>query len=469
MDCVCAVKRKTKVGVAMRWMLTLLSMLPCAVCASGLCYIYNIRSELTRVMGGDGVLYGYEYDLAGNLKWSCVGCNTNVYTVNCLNQYTTVTDSDGNVHQFTYDEDGNLVQDNRRIYIWDSASRMEISRPLPGEGGFAIRNYYDAFSRRVKKETWFVSPFGTYPPERPVSTTTYVYDGNLLACETVEEVGGTIKRTEYSWGRDISGSLDGAGGVGGLVAVKIDDSTYVPVYDVGGNIVAYCNSSGTVVAERHYSPFGQMISARGEGDSLFRRLHFWFSTKYLDHETGLYYFGGRFYSPFLCRWLNRDPIGEQGGLNLYAFCRNDPINHYDKNGCAYFAKRALGGGQGGPVSFDGHLTAFNDWLDRRNLELAHEQLFFQDGKLPNSVGYGKENLNNEGMAGYVVTSGGYDDCIMRIAVEKVKSPPYSAIGSLRNMKYNCQDYAASLRSKYREIKNSKEARCRCKRKGRWQR
>lgn len=73
------------------------------------------------------------------------------------------------------------------------------------------------------------------------------------------------------------------------------------------------------------------------------------------------------------------------------------------------------------------------------------------------------------MVGYRVTSGGYDDCIMRIAVEQVKPAPYSAIGRLWNVKYNCQDYADSLRSKYHEIKNSKEVRCRCEMKGRWQR
>ena len=293
--------------------------LPLVVCASDVHYKYNARSELTRVTRAGEVLYGYEYDLAGNLIWSCNGSRTNVYERNCLNQYTTVSDSEGNVYRFTYDEDGNLVQDNRRVYIWDSGSRLEVSRPLPGEGGVAIRDSYDAFGRRVKKDTWYVAPFGTYPPERPISTTTYMFDGSLLVRETIEEIGGTVKQTEYIWGKDISGSLDGAGGVGGLLAVKIDGATYVPIYDVGGNITAYCSSSGSVVAERNYSPFGQMISARSDNDPLFRRLHFWFSTKYLDLETGLYYFGGRFYSPFLCRWLNRDPIGEQGASTFTPF------------------------------------------------------------------------------------------------------------------------------------------------------
>lgn len=440
----------------MKCLLEVLGIMPLSIFASDIHYVYNTRSELTRVMRGDEVLYGYEYDLAGNLKWSCAGCSTNVYAVNCLNQYTTVTDSDGNVHQLTYDEDGNLVMDFRRIYTWDSASRMEISRPLPGEGGFAIRNYYDALSRRVKKETWFVAPLGTYPPERPISTTTYVYDGVLPILEVIEEVGGTVRRTEYNWGKDLSGTLEGAGGVGGLVSVKIDDAVYVPQYDVGGNIISYTDSSGAVVARRIYSAFGQMISGHGM-PAIYARLHIWFSTKYCDRETGLYYFGGRFYSPFLCRWLNRDPIGEQGGLNLYAFCRNDPINHYDKNGCAYFVKRRLD-----YFPWVRGLSENAD-LDIENRELVHEHLIFEDDGPTSGAGYfgdGKVHENDHWQkVKWVRVPGHYNDCVMRKAVDSVKPKPYTLIGSNQ---YNCQDYADDLRAKYRELIRDKKIRCECR-------
>jgi RHS repeat-associated protein len=55
-----------------------------------------------------------------------------------------------------------------------------------------------------------------------------------------------------------------------------------------------------------------------------------FSTKYFDAETGLYYYGYRFYHPVLMRWLNRDPIEEEGGLNLYGFCGNNTIQRFRK-------------------------------------------------------------------------------------------------------------------------------------------
>ena len=54
-----------------------------------------------------------------------------------------------------------------------------------------------------------------------------------------------------------------------------------------------------------------------------------FSTKYSDDESGLYYFGRRFYSPRIARWLTRDPIEEDGGLNLYAYCGNNAVNGID--------------------------------------------------------------------------------------------------------------------------------------------
>ncbi len=56
---------------------------------------------------------------------------------------------------------------------------------------------------------------------------------------------------------------------------------------------------------------------------------FMFSTKFYDWETGFYYYGHRYYNPSTGRWLSRDPIGENGGINLYAFVRNSTVNLID--------------------------------------------------------------------------------------------------------------------------------------------
>ena len=105
--------------------------------------------------------------------------------------------------------------------------------------------------------------------------------------------------------------------------------SYMHFYDNNGNITRYCDASGNIVAQYTYDVFGNLLSATGPMADAFA---FRFSTKYFDSETGLYYYGYRYYSPPLMRWLNRDPIEEHGGLNLYVMCGNNPIVKMDYNG-----------------------------------------------------------------------------------------------------------------------------------------
>ena len=129
--------------------------------------------------------------------------------------------------------------------------------------------------------------------------------------------------------KDLSGTLDGAGGVGGLLATEVGGVWYFPLYDNNGNVTDYVSETGEVVASYEYDAFGRTLSATGSMSSVFP---FRFSTKYYDAETGLYYYGYRYYSPELGRWLTRDPIEEDGGDNLYAFCGNNGVSRIDARG-----------------------------------------------------------------------------------------------------------------------------------------
>jgi len=68
---------------------------------------------------------------------------------------------------------------------------------------------------------------------------------------------------------------------------------------------------------------------------------FGFSTQYHDRETGMVGYKRRFYRPDLGRWLNRDPIEEEGGENLCTFCKNNPVLYFDNAGTEVYTSISL--------------------------------------------------------------------------------------------------------------------------------
>ncbi|PML47837.1 hypothetical protein BCT35_20785 [Vibrio lentus] len=93
-----------------------------------------------------------------------------------------------------------------------------------------------------------------------------------------------------------------------------------------GHVYGLFDQAGERLSLRGYSPCGQVS---GDGFTL---QPFGMSTKRSDFESGLVYFGYRFYMPNLGRWLNRDPLQEQGGINLYAYVDGDPLGYVDPDG-----------------------------------------------------------------------------------------------------------------------------------------
>ena len=241
-----------------------------------------------------------------------------------------------------YDLDGNLSSDARWNYTWDGENRLIVQEENTGitvqpAGATVTRKClkfsYDAQGRRITKLSLASTGGGAYVVQQSL---TYLYDGWNIIAEIDTTSSAQLLRS-CEWGTDLSGTMSGAGGVGGLLIerfhpTKVVNSqpppsgVYAPLYDGNGNVTELVNlASGSVSARYEYGPFGETITA--DGDAAAKANPFRFSTKYLDVETGLYNYTHRIY--YNGRWLNRDPIGEQGGENLYGMVRNDAVNQVD--------------------------------------------------------------------------------------------------------------------------------------------
>jgi RHS repeat-associated protein len=225
--------------------------------------------------------------------------------------------------QFQYDLDGNLTTDGRWSYTWDGENRL-IGMTVSTSAGplYQLTFAYDWQGRRIQKVS--VTNGVT------IATCNFLYDGWNLEAEMGSS--GTLVRS-YVWGADLSGSPQGAGGVGGLVETRYYGTATTnafAAFDGNGNVSALVNAAdGTVVANYEYGPFGEVIRNSGP---MAKNNPLRFSTKYQDDESDLLYYGYRYLNAVVGRWIGRDPVHENGGNNLYAADVNDPINGFDPNG-----------------------------------------------------------------------------------------------------------------------------------------
>ena len=222
--------------------------------------------------------------------------------------------------QFSYDADGNLTNDGRWAYTWDAENRLAAMTVNTNVGPqYQLTFTYDSKGRRIQK---VVAANGV-----ALSTNKFLYDGWNLIGETGPN--NSLIRS-YVWGTDLSGSMQGAGGVGGLLEMSYYGSSRTncfAAYDGNGNVAALVNAAdGTALANYEYGPFGEGIRATGP---VAKVNPFRFSTKYQDDESDLLYYGYRYYDSSTGRWLSRDPIQEQGGMNLSGFVGNNSVSAYD--------------------------------------------------------------------------------------------------------------------------------------------
>ncbi|MEI6674771.1 MAG: RHS repeat-associated core domain-containing protein, partial [Verrucomicrobiota bacterium] len=242
----------------------------------------------------------------------------------------------------SHDEDGNLKTDGRWDYSWDAENRITsmqttIDAAAAGVPRLRLDFVYDSQNRRVSKTVYTSTDGTTWIFSSNLRS---LYDGwNIIAeYSAPSETSTTLTlQAAHLWGIDLSGTLQGAGGVGGLLASHLFNpgATCFPAYDGNGNISAWLGASGNLLARMDYSPFGQLVAQykfTGTGDTTLSRLHFGFSTKHTDAETGMLDYGLRIYNPVTGGWQSKDLIEESGGLNLYGFVGNDGVNKVDKFG-----------------------------------------------------------------------------------------------------------------------------------------
>ncbi|MGO8928263.1 MAG: RHS repeat-associated core domain-containing protein [Limisphaerales bacterium] len=234
---------------------------------------------------------------------------------------------------YTYDSNGNLTSDGSRCFAYDDENQLtSVWITNVWRSDFA---YDGEMRRRIRTEyTWNGSTWLTNQVVR------YLYDGNLVI---QERDGNNLPQVTYTRGTDLSGSLAGAGGIGGLLARTsnsqlLSPSTSVSAHayyhaDGNGNVTCLINSNQAIVARYLYDPYGNILSQSGSlaDANLYR-----FASKEYHIASGLVYYLYRFYEPSLQRWLNRDPISELGGLNLYRYVGNDPTTGLDNFGLRWW-------------------------------------------------------------------------------------------------------------------------------------
>ncbi len=234
----------------------------------------------------------------------------------------------------------------------DAAGNMtQTPRPLSLTNRYDLK--WDAWNRLVEVKNTGGSVVATYQYAELAQSRRSVSGGKLAGNGNQRRItkatGGTTRHYYYSnsWQVleervDASETADrrfvwGIKGIDDLILRDRIDGGTERLYALsdGMSITAVVNTSGTVQERYGYSGFGvprYMTASFGNRSSSNFDWETLFHSYRYDLETGLYQVRYRYLHPNLGRFLNRDPIEEQGGLNLYAFVGNDPINHWDRYG-----------------------------------------------------------------------------------------------------------------------------------------
>ena len=194
----------------------------------------------------------------------------------------------------------------KRSHVRDGPALVESRSDTPQASWRRVEWTFDPLGRRIRQTTsvWTNNTWAV------VEDLKFISDP-LLFGRHIAELNGTNSdavRT-YVWGLDLSGTEQGAGGVGGLLMFTHHGSpvaTHFSAYDGNGNVVVLVSASdGSPTAHYEYGPFGEPIRVTGPAAAL---NPFRFSTKRTDPTTDLVLYEYRAYNLTLGRWTHRDPV-----------------------------------------------------------------------------------------------------------------------------------------------------------------
>lgn len=276
---------------------------------------YDDLDQLTSETGS--IMHQYAFDSVYNP----IEIDGISYHVNTLNQVT----FDGRYH-YRYDVNGNLIEKSDETSLisfqYDGLDRLETVT-LPDK---KICYMYDESSRCLSRELLCLD--GDQNKWIVAERKRFLYQGqNEIGA--VDEQGNSIELR-------ILGAGCGAE-IGATVALELNKQLFTPIHDHNGNLVTLVDVDRKVHEFYRYSPFGEEEIYNDAGKKCYSSMNPWrFSSKRKDQETGLIHFGRRVYDPALGRWMTKDPIGYEGGPNLYAYVQNNPLTHVDLYGLMKF-------------------------------------------------------------------------------------------------------------------------------------
>ena len=227
------------------------------------------------------------------------------YTINGLNQYTAAGPA-----SFCYDANGNLTADGTSVYKYDVENRL-VEKRVQMATTCPVTNYTGALQASL-----IYDPLGRlFQVTGPSSDTRFLTDGDALVAE-YDSSGNVTNR--YVHGSNAAADDPLLWYVGSGTGTK----RYLHA-DHLGSIVAATNgaSAPTILSYDEYGIPGAGNAGR-----------FQYTGQAWVDELGMYYYKARIYSPTLGRFLQTDPVGYTGGINLYAYVGDDPVNASDPTG-----------------------------------------------------------------------------------------------------------------------------------------